>query len=44
MLDYHVHCIAHGDRPSNEENYLAYIDIARTKGIKEIGFVEHDEY
>lgn len=43
-IDYHVHCIAHGERKSRLENYNQYIQQARLLGIKEIGFAEHDEY
>lgn len=43
-VDYHVHCIAHGERKSLLENYNKYIEQARLMDIKEIGFAEHDEY
>lgn len=43
-VDYHIHCLAHGERKSFKENYLAFINEARKKGMTEIGFAEHNEY
>ncbi len=44
MIDYHLHVVAHGDRPMTVENILAYCGVARERGIREMGITEHDRY
>lgn len=44
MIDYHLHVVAHGDRPMTVENIMAYCEVAKTRGIKQIGITEHDRY
>ena len=44
MIDYHLHVIAHGDRPMSVENILEYCEVARERGIRQMGITEHDRY
>ena len=44
MIDYHLHVVAHGDRPMTVENILAYCETARERGIRQMGITEHDRY
>jgi histidinol-phosphatase (PHP family) len=44
VIDYHLHVVAHADRPMTVENILAYCGIARERGIKQMGITEHDRY
>jgi len=44
MLDLHVHLIGHLDRKATSENIKKYLDVARVKGLKSIGFADHDMY
>lgn len=44
MLDYHVHLIGHQDRPANEQTIRKYLDRAREKGVREIGFSDHNRF
>ena len=44
MIDYHLHVIAHGDRPMTVENILAYCEVATERGIRQMGITEHDRY
>ena len=44
MIDYHLHVVAHGDRPMTVENILAYCEVARERGIRQMGITEHDRY
>jgi len=44
LVDYHVHVLAHGEYNYNLQWVNQYIDTAYQKGIREIGFSEHDEY
>ena len=44
MIDYHLHVVAHGDRPMTVENILAYCEVARARGIRQMGITEHDRY
>ena len=44
MIDYHLHVIAHGDRPMTVENILAYCEVAKQRGIEQMGITEHDRY
>ncbi|AHY47401.1 histidinol phosphate phosphatase, HisJ family [Rubrobacter radiotolerans] len=44
MIDYHLHVIAHDDRPMTVENILAYCEVAKKRGIKQLGITEHDRY
>ena len=44
MIDYHLHVVAHGDRPMTVENILAYCDVAKERGILQMGITEHDRY
>jgi len=44
LIDYHLHVIAHGDRPMTVENILAYCEVAKSRGILQLGITEHDRY
>ena len=44
MIDYHLHVIAHDDRPMTVENILAYREVARRRGLRQLGITEHDRY
>ncbi len=44
MIDYHLHVIAHGERPMSVENILEYCRVAYERGIRQIGITEHDRY
>jgi histidinol-phosphatase (PHP family) len=44
LIDYHLHVVAHGDRPMTVENILAYCEVARERGILQMGITEHDRY
>ena len=44
MLDMHVHLLGHNDRKANRENIRAFLDEASRRGLKEIGFADHDYY
>ena len=44
MIDYHLHVIAHGDRPMSVENILEYCQVAHERGIRQMGITEHDRY
>jgi len=44
LVDYHVHAVAHGEYKYSQELIDQYMDNACRRGIKEIGFSEHDEF
>ena len=44
MIDYHLHVIAHGDRPMTVENILVYCEVAKSRGLRQMGVTEHDRY
>ncbi|QYJ15630.1 hypothetical protein Rxycam_01455 [Rubrobacter xylanophilus DSM 9941] len=44
MIDYHLHVVAHDDRPMTVENILKYCRVAEERGIRELGITEHDRY
>jgi histidinol-phosphatase (PHP family) len=44
LIDYHLHVVAHDDRPMTVENILAYCDVAKERGILQMGITEHDRY
>ena len=44
MIDYHLHVIAHGERPMTVENILKYCEVAKARGIRQMGITEHDRY
>lgn len=44
MIDYHLHVIAHGDRPMTVENILEYCEVAKSRGLRQMGVTEHDRY
>ena len=44
MIDYHLHVIAHDDRPMTVENILAYCEVAKSRGLRQLGITEHDRY
>ena len=44
MIDYHLHVIAHGDRSMTVGNILAYCEVAKRRGIRQMGITEHDRY
>ena len=44
MIDYHLHVVAHGDRPMTVENILTYCEVAKKRGIRQMGITEHDRY
>lgn len=43
-VDYHVHTLAHGEYTFSPEWISQFLDHACRRGIKEIGFSEHDEF
>lgn len=43
-VDYHVHVAAHGEYNYSRQRLEEYIEMAHQKGIREIGFCEHDEF
>src|SRR5215210_1206541 len=44
LIDYHLHVIAHGERPMTVENILGYCEFARARGVSPMGITEHDRY
>src|ERR687898_2304555 len=44
LIDYHLHVIAHGDRPMTVENIMKYCEVARARGVSQMGITEHDRY
>lgn len=44
LVDYHVHPVAHGEHIYNQELLSQYLRNASRRGIREIGFSDHDEY
>ncbi|QIN82172.1 histidinol-phosphatase HisJ family protein [Rubrobacter tropicus] len=44
MIDYHLHVIAHDDRPMTVGNILSYCEVAHSRGIRQMGITEHDRY
>jgi histidinol-phosphatase (PHP family) len=44
LIDYHLHVIAHGDRPMSVDNILQYCEVAHERGIRQMGITEHDRY
>ncbi|HHU92798.1 MAG TPA: histidinol-phosphatase HisJ family protein [Halanaerobiaceae bacterium] len=45
LVDYHTHPYVHGDIIDyNEKHLVKFIDTAIKKGIREIGFTDHDEF
>jgi histidinol-phosphatase (PHP family) len=44
VIDYHLHVVAHGDRPMTVENILAYCEVAKERGLRQMGITEHDRY
>lgn len=44
MLDLHVHLIGHQDRKATKENIRLFLDEARRKKLRRIGFADHDMY
>ena len=44
MIDYHLHVIAHGDRPMTVENIIEYLEVAKSRGLRQMGITEHDRY
>src|SRR3712207_4548900 len=44
VIDYHLHVVAHGDRPMTVANILAYCEVAKERGLRQMGITEHDRY
>ncbi|MGE5416293.1 MAG: histidinol-phosphatase HisJ family protein [Acidobacteriota bacterium] len=44
FIDYHIHVLAHGEFKYSAQWIGEYLKHARTKGIVEVGFCEHDWY
>jgi histidinol-phosphatase (PHP family) len=44
LIDYHLHVIAHGDRPMTVDNIMKYCEVARARGVSQMGITEHDRY
>src|SRR5215210_4823878 len=44
LIDYHLHVIAHGERPMTVENILKYCEVARARDVRQMGITEHDRY
>jgi histidinol-phosphatase (PHP family) len=44
LIDYHLHVVAHDDRPMTTQNILAYCEVAKARGVRQLGITEHDRY
>jgi histidinol-phosphatase (PHP family) len=44
LIDYHLHVIAHDDRPMTAGNILSYCEVAKSRGVRQMGITEHDRY
>src|SRR5919107_223715 len=44
LIDYHLHVVAHGERPMTVENILKYCEVARARDVRQMGITEHDLY
>jgi histidinol-phosphatase (PHP family) len=44
MLDLHVHLLGHLDREATRENIRQFLGCAKEKGLRQIGFADHDIY
>lgn len=44
LIDNHIHAVAHGEYHYNYDWLRCFAQKAKTRGINEIGFSEHDEY
>lgn len=44
MIDYHLHVVAHADRPMTVGNILEYCEVAGSRGIRQMGITEHDRF
>jgi histidinol-phosphatase (PHP family) len=44
LIDYHLHVVAHGERPMTVENILAYCEVAAERNVSQMGITEHDRY
>jgi len=44
MLDYHIHLLGHLDREATRENIRLFLEQARIKKLKHVGFADHDMY
>ena len=44
MIDYHLHVIAHDDRPMTAGNILSYCEVAEARGGRHLGITEHERY
>lgn len=44
LVDYHVHAVGHNDREHTLENLIQYLETARERNLREIGFADHDRY
>src|SRR5919112_5097536 len=44
LIDYHLHVVAHGERPMTVENILKYCEVARARDVRQMGITEHDRY
>jgi len=44
LVDYHVHSLSHGERQGTLDEVARFISTARARGIRELGFADHDRY
>ncbi|WP_408955025.1 histidinol-phosphatase HisJ family protein [Natroniella sp. ANB-PHB2] len=44
LVDYHIHPLGHQDRAMTAENLKEFMEQAVNKGLKEIGFADHNRY
>lgn len=44
LVDYHIHGMGHLDFPHTLESLAQFLEAAKARGIKEVGFAEHDHY
>lgn len=44
MIDYHLHVVAHAARFMTVENILEYCEVAKSRGIRQMGITEHDRF
>jgi histidinol-phosphatase (PHP family) len=44
LIDYHLHVVAHADRPMTTGNIISYLEVAKERGLRQMGITEHDRY
>ncbi|KAB2954542.1 histidinol-phosphatase HisJ family protein [Heliorestis acidaminivorans] len=44
LVDYHVHAMGHATSSHTVEEFTAYLETARLRGVSQIGIADHDRY